>query len=310
MASVEVHTELPSGVRSDVIAFVERATDRMGRRPLPDQLWLDLIQGSRPRTIEVIARDHDALVGYAQASPTADGWTLGLVLDADDALDTIGRAMVLAAVEAVASDGGGLVHWWHGHTPGSAAAADIASIGASVGLTHERSLFEMRAALPVPGDAHATPTRAFRLGEDEAAWLEVNNAAFAGHAEQGGWDLATLQQRASEPWFEPEGFRLHERDQRLAGFCWTKINRAQDPTLGEIYVIGVHPDFHGLGLGRGLTLAGLDSMVARGVTTGMLYVDEHNAAAVGLYRSLGFTVHRTDRALAGEIAPSIRSEEP
>ena len=66
--------------------------------------------------------------------------------------------------------------------------------------------------------------------------------------------------------------------------------------LGEIYVIAVDPDFQGLGLGNQLTLAGLASIAGRGVTVGMLYVDDGNTAAVTMYERLGFTVHRTDRA--------------
>ena len=99
----------------------------------------------------------------------------------------------------------------------------------------------------------------------------------------------------------PPGSCCTSRDGRLAGFCWTKIHDEHDPALGEIYVIAVDPDFHGLGLGRALTLAGLEHLTARGVPVGMLYVDADNAPAMKLYDSLGFTVHRTDQAFTGDI---------
>ena len=64
-------------------------------------------------------------------------------------------------------------------------------------------------------------------------------------------------------------------------------------------MIGVDPDRQGTGLGRALTVGGLEHLSHdRHCPTGMLYVDGANAAALGLYRALGFTVHRTDRAYA------------
>jgi mycothiol synthase len=163
----------------------------------------------------------------------------------------------------------------------------------------------MRVPLPlddavVTSAAHVA-TRPFERGRDEDAWIEVNNAAFAGHPEQGGWDVATLRQREAQPWFDPSGFLLHERDGRLAAFCWTKVHADAAPILGEIYVIAVHPDFHGLGLGKALSVAGLGHLAGVGITTGMLYVDRDNVAAVELYRRLGFTPHRTDRAFIGHV---------
>jgi mycothiol synthase len=60
----------------------------------------------------------------------------------------------------------------------------------------------------------------------------------------------------------------------------------------------------GARLGPALAIAGLDAVAARGIDTGMLFVAADNEPALKLYRSLGFTVHRTDRAYEIEVAPA------
>jgi oligoendopeptidase F len=309
MSEIETHDAITAACRAEAIALVGTVEAATGRRPLSDQSWLDLVATSeREQTpLAVHAHQDGRLIGHAQLGRTNESWSLELVLHpdlvADERLDLI-ATLVGEATRTVATHGGGTVYWWASDVDSS-----VQQLAESLGVLTGRTLHQMRVDLPLDDSAVASahldqlPTRSFAVGRDEAAWLEVNNAAFQSHAEQGGWDEATLRQRELEPWFDPEGFLLHERDGRLAGFCWTKIHppTSADDSLGEIYVIAVHPDFHRAGLGRALTVAGLVSLAGRGVRTGMLYVDGENAAAIALYRSIGFAVHHTDQAYVIEV---------
>jgi mycothiol synthase len=94
---------------------------------------------------------------------------------------------------------------------------------------------------------------------------------------------------------------LHHVDNKLAGFCWTKLHLETQPVLGEIYVIAVEPDFAGRGLGRSLTVAGLQHLAKLGTTVGMLYVDNQNSIALNMYTDLGFTSHHQQCAFVGDV---------
>jgi mycothiol synthase len=301
---VEVKRRMGEGDIAEVSALLQAAQKVDGHRPLGEHKWLDLVHGGRTGFAGFVARETagGALVGYAQLSRGHNSWGVEIVVRPDrrQLHDGVGVDLLSAALTEIQRQGGGHVHLWVSKpTPTSDETA------ASCGLSQGRDLYQMRCPLPVPGPRKPISTRPFEPGLDEAAWLAVNNRAFANHPEQGDWNLDTLLERESEAWFDPSGFLLHEREGRLAGFCWTKIHGEDEPPLGEIYVIAVDPDVHGEGLGRALTLAGLDHLAGRGLTVGMLYVDAANTPAVNLYRSLGFDINHIDRAYTGDIKPGV-----
>lgn len=286
------------------------ATEADSHPALGEHAWLDLMQGGREGFAGLVAwePDHPHPVGYAQLSRGDHGtseadrhnWALELVVDPHHRTsgNPVAGQLLRSAVDLVASEGGGHLHLWV-NQPGPV----HDRLAALVGLSPGRALYQMRRHLPA--EEHTSiRTRQFRVGHDEEAWLAVNNRAFSRHPEQGRWTVSTLKARQAQPWFDPAGFRLFEVEGRLAGFCWTKVHGKGKKRVGEIYVIAVDPDFSGRGLGRELTLAGLDYLSAKGIQQAMLYVDSTNRRAVKMYVDLGFLVNHIDRAYTGDIAPA------
>ena len=147
-----------------------------------------------------------------------------------------------------------------------------------------RSLLE-----PIPTIQHPYTIRTF-TNSDKGNWLELNNKIFAHHPDQGNWAMADLDNRISEPWFDPEGFFLAVDKEKILGFCWTKIHRDlvnQDP-VGELYVVGVDPDHTHKGIGRAVSIAALNYLTNKGLKHSMLYADANNQSGLALYTSLGF----------------------
>ena len=170
---------------------------------------------------------------------------------------------------------------------------------ASTGFTPYRDLVQLRCPLPV--QESALQTRIFEPGVDDDAFLSVNRRAFAWHPEQGDLSKSSFAELKNEEWFDPEGFLLYEPDGRLAGFCWTKIHKDHKAPLGEIYAIAIDPDYHGTGLGKPMTEAGLNYLHSKGLSTGMLYVESDNIPAVRTYEKIGFTHFLTNRAFRYRI---------
>ena len=310
---MEVVTRIDAALANEIADLLERVARVNGHPALSERKRLALLpadghsgDSSELRLVAgMVARagDRTGLIGFTPmvGDPGTNHYTVEVVADPlTDHPSAVADLSVGAAIGHVVRIGGGVLHLWSA----GATAADDARAEAH-GLRIDRNLIQMRCPLPLPDafrdHSSAIRTRPFRLGQDEAAWLATNNRAFGSHPEQGHWDKSDLTAREQEPWFDPEGLLLLEEDGRVAGSCWTKIHADATPPMGEIFVIGIDPDFRGRGWGRALTEAGLDWLAGRGLTVGMLYVDADNTAAVSLYRSMGFVDHHVDRAYVGHF---------
>jgi mycothiol synthase len=283
-----------------VADLAEAARQADGVAPLSEHALLHVRhpEGTGPARDLLVARDGIA-VAYAHLDLAPDEETGDLsgelVVHPAHRRRGHGSALV-AALASAGSTGGGIRLWAHGDLPSAGAFA------AARGFERARSLWQMRRPLvadpelPDPVFPPGVTVRTFVPGKDEEAWLAVNARAFAHHPEQGAWTRDDLDLREAEPWFDPEGFFLAERDGELVGFHWTKIH-PQGPdgaAEGEVYVVGIDPGRQGGGLGRALTSVGLRYLRDRGLGHVMLYVDEDNTAATRMYTALGFSRLNTD----------------
>ena len=304
---------------ADAVRALARAAAMVdGVAPLSERFLVGLAEGGR----HVVATD-------AQGGVAAYGRVLGdrvaeLVVDPKARQRGLGTRVLAALIGGAAGSGapgGAAVSGGPGGagvpgTPGDAgggsslrvwAHGDLAPARALLtraGLRKIRELHKLSRRL-TPADANPTElpegfvVRPFTRGRDEAAWLAVNAAAFAGHPEQGAVTRADFERLANQPWFDPRGLLLLETtgpNVTLAGSHWTKLDGepqrvASDGEMavaGEVYVVAVAPPFQGRGLAGPLTAAGLAHLAAAGVRDVVLYVDADNVAARRTYARAGF----------------------
>lgn len=301
MTSAPWRTELSAAEQGAVRRLVDDAARIDGVVPVGEAV----LRGLSGRGAEHLLLGDPAggVAGYLQLAPgrgDADA-TAELVVHPQFRRRGLGAQLARAAGER---SGGRVRFWAHATLPAAQATAR------ALDLVAVRELLRMGRGLrdiAEPVVPQGVRVRTYGGSADDAELLRVNNAAFAWHPEQGGLSAAALAARLAEPWFDPAGLFLavDEATGALLGFHWTKVH---DDRLGEVYVIGVDPGAQGRGLGRAMTLVGLDHLARRLAGPGsgdgadgagpevMLYVESDNVAAVNTYRGLGFAVTGVDTA--------------
>jgi mycothiol synthase len=298
MSSLLRRERLDADEVQEITRLVDAVTAHDGVRPLSEHVMLHLRYGGDTPARNFLLRDDGALVGYAHLDTTdaVEGASAELAVHPESRGKGNGRQLVEALIAEIGDDQR-LRLWSHGAHNGAA------HLARSMGFERERVLWQMRRSLfapvPEPDWPDGVSVRTFVVGQDEDAWLEVNNRAFAEHPDQGMWTLDDLRMREQEPWFDANGFFLAENEGKLVGFHWTKVHGAQGADhdhahdhahepIGEVYVVGVDPSMQGRRLGPALTLRGLQHLRTLGLSQVMLYVDETNTNAIRTYERLGF----------------------
>ncbi|HEY2095350.1 MAG TPA: mycothiol synthase [Pseudonocardia sp.] len=294
---------LDENTAGELRALLDAATATDHTAPVSENVLLALRRDLGSSAAHLLATDPSGrLVGYAYLDATNPAEAVGeLAVHPDARRHGVGTALVTEMLTRAGEDGHRVRLWAHGEHPGAV------RLAAKLDFHQVRTLWQLRRGLGEPIAEPEFPPgvrlRGFVVGQDEAEFLRVNNAAFDWHPEQGGWEIDQVKAREAEPWFDAPGFLLAVEDgpdgqDRLLGYHWTKVHPAEagEPPIGEVYVLGVDPAAQGRKLGAALTLAGLRYLRERGLDDVLLYVEADNHAAVKVYQRLGFTRWHTDAA--------------
>ncbi len=315
MAEIKVSRPIDAIALAALTAINKSVEQDKGYSAFPDWETRDaLITDAATAIIATVSNEPVGAIYFSSPAPDAAEMAFrgAMAFIQSDTTATVSRELLLAGLsEATEQNLPSLEIWLLGGNQ----EAHHAAIDA--GMSAYRELLELEIPLPLAQDASlagakalsAVTLRNFVIGQDEEPWLALNRRAFARDPDQGIWTRPTLNERMNFRWFDPEIFLIAEMNGKMVGTCWVQMHPDTDlrPQFGEIYVVGVDPDFQNQGLGRGLVTAGLDLITQKDCLTGGLFVDSINTSAVELYRKIGFTKRRTDYALKWN--PPSRSKE-
>lgn len=296
MHHVKVITRLEGQQIERLEDLIEAATEADGHDPIGEHKFLRLKHGD-DLAMGVLAYEEGELVGYGHTLIFGTGEerrvSCELIVHPQFRGGGIGRILLDRIIQHAESEGARRLDMWAYNDHPAARA-----IASEYGFEETRRLLHMHrhpGLPPVPDRPEGASVRPFRTGEDEAVWLDLNNRIFADHPENGSWTIDDLRARMAQPWFRPDDLLILEVDGVPAGFHWLKVTeKPGEGMVGEVYIIGTAPEYHGRGLGRYLLAEGLTHLSERGVDAVAVYVDQANERAVALYWSFEFHHHHVD----------------
>ena len=291
---------LTPALQEQVLSLIKAAQDFDNTPAIAEHVLLHLRHGGDKADSHLVIQKDNQVIGYAHLDKTDQvaGPSVELVIHPDHRGSGVGSELLKSAIEVC---GNKIRLWSHGDLPGARALAQANN------FIKVRTVIQMSKDLTEVSQVNYDyEIRSFLPDLDNKAWLTLNNLAFANHPEQGNWSEADLSIRLDEDWFDEKGFFVAQDGDELIGFTWTKVHGGHSHAhvageehhdhapIGEIYVTAVSNKYVGKGVGKALTITGLNYLKYKGLNSAMLYVDEDNLAAFNLYKSLGFVESSKD----------------
>ena len=132
--------------------------------------------------------------------------------------------------------------------------------------------------------------RSFVESQDEYALTQIQNDTFK---ESWGFCPNTVEEikaKLDMGICDHKGIIFVTDSNKLVAYNWTFRTPNPSSKTGCIGMMGVHPNYRGLGLGKNILLAGLQYLSATGVDSVKLEVDSINISAIKIYSDVGFQI--------------------
>jgi mycothiol synthase len=135
--------------------------------------------------------------------------------------------------------------------------------------------------------------RRFVEGEDEAAWLRVQNKAYQEYEDARPDTMEDMELSKKTPNFDSAGMFIAELDGNPVGVANAFVDKYRSEKVGSLRVLGVVPECRRRGIGRHLLETAIESLRERGIEAIQGWTRDCGVACKSLLEGMGFALTRT-----------------
>jgi len=143
--------------------------------------------------------------------------------------------------------------------------------------------------------------RRFVEGEDEEAWLRVQNEAYEEYEDARPDTMEDMELSKKSPGFDATGMFIAELDGKPVGVVNAFVDRYRKEKVGSLRVVGVALEFRGRGVGRRLVETAIESLKERGMEAIQGWTRERGVSCKSLLEGMGFTLTRTFCSMRADL---------